>query len=74
MSVTVVCLQKMADCLAKAGLYLDEFNRLRILEPVVFQHANDLKENCKTYDDSGLRYTTFCHHMEYIDFSPYVFA
>lgn len=47
-----ICLQKMAEELAKAGLYLDDLNKIRIVDLSVFQHANDLKDGCKIFDDS----------------------
>lgn len=42
----------MSDELAQVGLYLDEFNKIRIIDPIVFAQANDLKDNYKIFDES----------------------
>lgn len=39
----------MADELAKSGLYLDEFNKIRILDSTVSNQTNDLIETSKTF-------------------------
>ncbi|KAH9279105.1 Intraflagellar transport protein 20 -like protein [Echinococcus granulosus] len=36
----------MAANLAKAGLYVDDFNKLRILDPSITQATADFKEEC----------------------------
>ena len=43
----------MADeALAQAGLHFDELNKIRVLEPEVFQQTTELKEECKDYVES----------------------
>lgn len=43
----------MADeTLAKAGLYFDELNKIRVLEPEVAQQTVELKDECKQFVDS----------------------
>lgn len=39
----------MAEELSKAGLFIDELNKLRIVDPVVTQDTNELKEECGKY-------------------------
>ncbi|KAK4319206.1 hypothetical protein Pmani_009833 [Petrolisthes manimaculis] len=42
----------MADqTLAKAGLYFDELNKIRVLEPEVAQQTLELKDECKQFVD-----------------------
>ncbi|KAG7161842.1 intraflagellar transport protein 20 homolog [Homarus americanus] len=42
----------MADeTLAKAGLYFDELNKIRVLEPEVAQQTSELKDECKEFVD-----------------------
>jgi hypothetical protein len=47
----IVCC-KMADTLAKAGLYFDELSKVRVLEPEVAQETNELKEECRDFVES----------------------
>ena len=43
----------MADeALAQAGLHFDELNKIRVLEPEVFQQTTELKEECKEFVES----------------------
>lgn len=45
----------MADeALGNAGLYLDELNKIRLLEPEKAQQTNELKDECKDFVDSIL--------------------
>lgn len=39
----------MAEILSKCGLYLDEIDKLCILEPDVYKQTNSLKDESKTY-------------------------
>ncbi|CAH8434633.1 unnamed protein product [Schistosoma mattheei] len=39
----------MAESLAQAGLYIDDFYKLRIVDPRVAQETNELKEECEKY-------------------------
>uniref|UniRef100_A0AAQ4PBR9 Intraflagellar transport 20 homolog (Chlamydomonas) n=1 Tax=Gasterosteus aculeatus aculeatus TaxID=481459 RepID=A0AAQ4PBR9_GASAC len=40
------------DPLAEAGFYVDELNKLRVLDPDVSQKTSELKEECKEFVDS----------------------
>ncbi|CAH8825243.1 unnamed protein product [Trichobilharzia szidati] len=39
----------MSELLAQAGLYIDDFYKLRIVDPKVTQETNELKEECEKY-------------------------
>ncbi|XP_066551643.1 intraflagellar transport protein 20 homolog [Amia ocellicauda] len=39
------------DPLSEAGLHFDELNKLRVLEPEVYQETTQLKEECKEFVD-----------------------
>jgi len=52
---TVLHSEVMADdAIAKAGLYFDELNKIRVLEPEVAAQTNDLKDECKEFLESEL--------------------
>ncbi len=40
------------EALSHAGLYLDELNKIRLLEPEMAQQTNELKDECKEFVDS----------------------
>ena len=40
------------DAIGKAGLYFDELNKIRVLEPEVAVQTNDLKDECKDFLES----------------------
>ena len=40
------------ETLAKSGLYFDELNKIRVLEPEVSQQTAELKDECKEFVDS----------------------
>ena len=42
------------DAIGKAGLYFDELNKIRVLEPEVAVQTNDLKDACKDFIESEL--------------------
>lgn len=42
-------IQSMAESLAQAGLYIDDFYKLRIVDPRVAQETSELKEECEKY-------------------------
>ena len=42
------------EALARAGLYFDDLNKIRVLEPEIAQQTTDLKEECKDFLDSML--------------------
>ena len=44
------------DAIGKAGLYFDELNKIRVLEPDVAVQTNDLKDECKDFLESELNY------------------
>lgn len=49
----IVCLfKKMADPLAKYGIYIDDLSKIRVLEPEVANQTNKLKEECKNFISS----------------------
>ncbi|KAI4460922.1 intraflagellar transport protein 20 [Holotrichia oblita] len=39
----------MSDALTKSGIFFDEVDKVRILEPVASKQTNDLKDECKIY-------------------------
>lgn len=41
------------DALTKSGIYFDEVDKIRILEPEISKQTNDLKEECKIYIESN---------------------
>jgi len=42
------------DAIGKAGLYFDELNKIRVLEPEVAVQTNDLKDASKDFIESEL--------------------
>ena len=38
--------------LARAGLYFDELNKIRVLEPEVAQQTTELRDECRGFVDS----------------------
>lgn len=38
--------------LARSGLYFDELNKIRVLEPEVAQQTTELRDECKGFVDS----------------------
>ena len=51
----------MADeALSKAGLYFDELNKIRVLEPEVANQTGELKDECKEFVDSELERCFLC--------------
>jgi len=43
------------NAIEKAGLYFDELNKIRVLEPEVTTQTNDLKDECKDFLESELK-------------------
>ncbi|XP_022247597.1 intraflagellar transport protein 20 homolog [Limulus polyphemus] len=43
-----------AEAFGKNGLFFDELNKIRILDPAVSQETNELKEECKEFVDSNV--------------------
>ncbi|KAK4473250.1 hypothetical protein MN116_004421 [Schistosoma mekongi] len=39
----------MAESLAQDGLYIDDFYKLRIVDPKIAQETNELREECEKY-------------------------
>ncbi|XP_022200175.1 intraflagellar transport protein 20 homolog [Nilaparvata lugens] len=48
----------MADKLTKSGLYFDELNKIRVLEPEISVKTNELKEECKDFDQNITQFQT----------------
>jgi hypothetical protein len=46
---------KMADSLAKYGVYVDDLCKIRILEPEAANQTSKLKEECQNFVSSKLR-------------------
>ena len=44
----------MASYLAKSGLYVDDFNKLRILDPNIAQSTLEFKEECVGFIESNI--------------------
>ena len=42
------------DAIGKAGLYFDELNKIRVLEPETAVQTNDLKDACKDFLESKI--------------------
>ena len=42
------------EALSNAGLFLDELNKIRLLEPESAQQTNELKDECKDFIDRKL--------------------
>ncbi|KAL7637055.1 UNVERIFIED_CONTAM: hypothetical protein RMT77_012813 [Armadillidium vulgare] len=39
------------DALSKSGLYFDDLNKIRVLEPEVAQQTTELRDECKNFVD-----------------------
>lgn len=48
----------MSQRLTRAGLYFDELNKIRVLEPEISAQTNDLKEECKDFDQNITQFQT----------------
>jgi len=42
------------NVIGNAGLYFDELNKIRVLEPELALQTNDLKDECKDFLESEL--------------------
>jgi intraflagellar transport protein 20 len=51
----------MAGALAKAGLYIDELSKVRVLEPEVAHETSELKEQCRDFVESKYRTQIIFH-------------
>lgn len=40
------------EALARAGLHIDDLNKIRLLEPEVTQHTTEIRDQCKDFLDS----------------------
>ena len=40
------------DTIGRAGLYFDELNKIRVLDPDVAVQTNDLKDECRDFSES----------------------
>ena len=50
------------EALGQAGLYLDELNKIRLLEPESAQQTNELKDECKDFVDRRLSLSIICSY------------
>lgn len=50
--VTWFLFKMSSESLRKAGLYFDDLNKIRVLDPEASQNTNLLKEECKEYVNS----------------------
>ncbi|CAG0893325.1 unnamed protein product [Darwinula stevensoni] len=51
------------DTLASAGLYTDELNKIRVLEPTAAQQTTELKEECKEFMDNIVEFRTIADKL-----------
>ena len=47
------------EALSHAGLYLDELNKIRLLEPESATQTTELKDECKEFVDSMIYFLLF---------------
>ena len=40
------------EALARAGLHIDDLNKIRLLEPEFTQHTTEIRDQCKDFLDS----------------------
>lgn len=40
------------EALARAGLHIDDLNKIRLLEPEVTHHTTEIRDQCKDFLDS----------------------
>jgi hypothetical protein len=48
-------IQMAEEALSNAGLYLDELNKIRLLDPESAQQTTELKDECKDFVESKIR-------------------
>jgi len=48
--------EKMADSLTKYGIYIDDFSKIRVLEPEAANQSNKLKDECQNFVSSKLHW------------------
>ncbi|XP_075220247.1 intraflagellar transport protein 20 homolog [Lycorma delicatula] len=48
----------MSNKLSRAGLYFDELNKIRVLEPEISTQTNELKEECREFDQNITQFQT----------------
>lgn len=44
------------EALSNAGLYLDDLNKIRLLDPESAQQTGELKDECKDFIDSTIHF------------------
>ncbi|CAN8016789.1 unnamed protein product [Ixodes persulcatus] len=49
--MATLCLQMANEALAKAGLYVDELNKIRIADPNITRQTQELKDDCHKFVD-----------------------
>lgn len=47
------------DLLSKAGLYVDELNKIRIADPSITKQTQELKDDCHKFVDSKCSFFFF---------------
>jgi intraflagellar transport protein 20 len=56
------------DAIVKAGLYFDELNKIRVLDPEVTVQTNELKDECKDFLDKMTHFQkivgSFIQHID----------
>ena len=55
------------EALSYAGLYLDELNKIRLLEPESAQQTNELKDECKDFVDSKYSVSSYSIFLQRYD-------
>lgn len=53
----------MAELLDECGLFFDELNKIRVLDPRIANKTNELKEECKLFIESNKHRTLYLHFM-----------
>ncbi|CAN7988147.1 unnamed protein product [Ixodes pacificus] len=49
--MAILCLHMANEVLAKAGLYVDELNKIRIADPNITRQTQELKDDCHKFVD-----------------------
>ena len=50
--INFVHLEMAEEALARAGLHIDDLNKIRLLEPEVTHHTTEIRDQCKDFLDS----------------------
>lgn len=63
----------MSEELTKAGLYIDDFHMLRVLDPDIANETGDLKDECLNYSESELDFFLFFFNFPKDLLQKYIF-